>query len=77
MAKVPGEMLDLCLASGPGFKGLDTAYMYCGGKSETMLGEMPAWKGAAAMATKVMTKTMGTLHCHLNARYIDGEILEI
>ena len=53
MAKVPGEMLDLCLASGPGFKGLDTAYMYCGGKSETMLGEMKAWKGAAAMATKV------------------------
>jgi len=53
MAKVPGEMLDLCLASGPGFKGLDTAYMYCGGKSETMLGEMPAWKGAAAMATKI------------------------
>ena len=77
MAKVPGEMLDLCLASGPGFKGLDTAYMYCGGKSETMLGEMLAWKGAAAMATKVMIKTMGTLLCHLNARYIDGEILEI
>jgi len=49
---VPGEMVQLCLPA-PGFKGLDTALMYSGGKSETLLGEMACWKGATEMATKI------------------------
>ena len=52
MGTVPGEMVQLCLPA-PGFKGLDTALMYSGGKSETLLGEMACWKGATEMATKV------------------------
>ena len=54
MGTVPGEMVQLCLPA-PGFKGLDTALMYSGGKSETLLGEMACWKGATEMATKVET----------------------
>ena len=45
-------MVQLCF-SAPGFKGFDTALMYSGGKSETLLGEMAGWKGASEMATKV------------------------
>ena len=52
MGAVPAEMVQLCLPA-PGFKGFDTALMYSGGKSETLLGEMACWKGASEMATKV------------------------
>ena len=52
MGAVPAEMVQLCLPA-PGFKGFDTALMYSGGKSETLLGEMASWKGASEMATKV------------------------
>jgi len=50
---VPQQMVEACLASGEGFRGLDTALMYSGGKSETLLGEMEAWKGKTTMATKI------------------------
>ena len=52
MGTVPAEMVQLCLPA-PGFKGFDTALMYSGGKSESLLGEMACWKGATEMATKV------------------------
>jgi len=36
------------------FNGVDTAYMYTGGQSETILGEIDQWKGGATqMATKI------------------------
>ena len=52
MGAVPADMVQLCF-SAPGFKGFDTALMYSGGKSETLLGEMAGWKGVSEMATKV------------------------
>ena len=52
MGGVPADMVQLCFPA-PGFKGFDTALMYSGGKSETLLGEMAGWKGVSEMATKV------------------------
>ena len=52
MGGVPADMVQLCFPA-PDFKGFDTALMYSGGKSETLLGEMAGWKGASEMATKV------------------------
>ena len=52
MGGVPADMVQLCFPA-PGFKGFDTALMYSGGKSETLLGEMAGWKGTSEMATKV------------------------
>lgn len=52
VGEVPANMVSLCLQD-QGFRGLDTALMYSGGKSETLLGEMATWKGAAPMATKI------------------------
>ena len=52
MGGVPADMVQLCLPA-PDFKGFDTALMYSGGKSETLLGEMADWKGVSEMATKV------------------------
>jgi aflatoxin B1 aldehyde reductase len=46
-------MVELCLASGAAFRGLDTALMYSGGKSESLLGDMAVWKGVVPMATKI------------------------
>jgi len=59
---VPQEMVDLCLSkklevdstnAGVVFNGIDTAYMYTGGQSEQILGDIGAWKGKTAMATKI------------------------
>jgi len=50
---VAQKMLDLFLSkAGPGAH-IDTAYMYCGGKTEAILGELGGWQGQAAMDTKV------------------------
>lgn len=53
VGKVPLQMLELCLASGDSFRGVDTAYMYCDGKSESILGDMSCWKSVVPMATKI------------------------
>merc|ERR1712037_721631 len=67
---VPQEMVDLCLSknvevdstnAGVVFNGIDTAYMYTGGQSEQILGDIGAWKGKTAMATKTLS-TMDKLH---------------
>ena len=50
---VPQQMVELCLSSGPRFRGLDTALMYSEGQAETLLGRLPQWKGVTALATKV------------------------
>lgn len=51
---VPAEMIKLFLTKKDiGEHEIDTAIMYCGGKTEKILGNIPAWKGNAKMATKV------------------------
>jgi len=51
---VPAEMVKSFLAQKDiGADELDTAIMYCGGKTEKILGQIPAWKNVAGMATKV------------------------
>lgn len=50
---VAQEMLDLFLDKVGSSSHLDTAYMYCGGKTETILGELSGWKGKAMMDTKI------------------------
>ena len=38
--KVPQVMTDAFLTFNENYREIDTAYMYCGGKTETILGEM-------------------------------------
>lgn len=49
---VAQQLVDLCLAS-PECRGLDTAYMYTGGQSETILGGLQGWQGVKPLDTKV------------------------
>jgi len=51
--EVPQTMVDLCLNTSADFRGLDTALMYSGGKSEAILGSIDTWKGVTPMATKI------------------------
>jgi len=50
---VAQKMLDLFLAKTGKDAHVDTAYMYCGGKTETILGDLNGWKETAAMDTKI------------------------
>lgn len=51
---VPSEMIKKFVSNiDIGADELDTAIMYCGGKTEKILGNIPAWKKSAGMATKV------------------------
>lgn len=52
-AAVSGQMVDRFLEN-RSMPHIDTAYMYCGGKTETILGEMTNnWKGKSLMDTKI------------------------
>jgi len=51
---VPSQMIKAYMAKKDiGDIELDTAFMYCGGNTEKVLGNIPAWKGKVGMATKV------------------------
>merc|ERR1719221_2134443 len=46
-------MTSAFLAFDSDFKHLDTAFMYCGGKTQTILGDMEAWKEKGLMGDKI------------------------
>ena len=53
---VPKQMTNAFLAFNENYREIDTAYMYCGGKTETILGEMKKdswWNKGGKMATKI------------------------
>eukprot|EP00092_Neocalanus_flemingeri_P012094 GFUD01013038.1.p1 GENE.GFUD01013038.1~~GFUD01013038.1.p1 ORF type:complete len:329 (-),score=132.54 GFUD01013038.1:146-1132(-) len=53
VGSVPEEMATSFLAFSDSFLHIDTAFMYSGGKSETILGEMDCWKGKGLMDDKI------------------------
>jgi len=50
---MPSKLVNAFLDSPLGSRHLDTAFMYCGGETEKVLGEIPAWKTRGTLATKV------------------------
>jgi len=53
VGSVPEEMTSAFLNFNDSFKHLDTAFMYSGGKSETILGEMECWKKSGLVDDKI------------------------
>ena len=51
-------------------RGLDTAYMYTGGQSETILGGLQGWQGVKPLDTKVPPLSQSTtLHPHPSSNH--------
>ena len=54
VGNVPQVMTDAFLTFNENYREIDTAYMYCGGKTESILGKMDSWKGKGGkMSTKI------------------------
>ena len=53
VGSVPEQMTSAFLAFDTDFKHIDTAFMYCGGKTQTILGDMESWKEKGLMGDKI------------------------
>jgi aflatoxin B1 aldehyde reductase len=53
VGSVPEEMTSAFLSFSNNFQHIDTAFMYNGGKTDTILGEMECWKGKGLMDDKI------------------------